>query len=85
MTDNIKAVIFDADDTLWLNEPLFRGAEQECFAVLSEYGSAQWLNEELYKTEMENMEELGYGAKAFIMSMLETAYRVSNGKSMFPG
>ena len=57
MTDNIKAVIFDADDTLWLNEPLFRGAEQECFAVLSEYGSAQWLNEELYKTEMENMEE----------------------------
>lgn len=80
MTDNIKAVIFDADDTLWLNEPLFRGAEQECFAVLSEYGSAQWLNEELYKTEMENMEELGYGAKAFIMSMLETAYRVSDGK-----
>ena len=24
----IKAVVFDADDTLWSNEPLFRAAEQ---------------------------------------------------------
>lgn len=76
----IKAIVCDADDTLWSNEPLFRNAERRCFEVLAEYGSAQWLNEELYKTEISNMAELGYGAKAFILSMIETAARVSGGK-----
>ena len=78
--DGIKAVVFDADDTLWSNEPLFRAAEQECFDVLAGYGTPEWLNAELYKTELANMAELGYGAKAFILSMLETAVRVSGGK-----
>lgn len=80
LKDGIKAVVFDADDTLWSNEPLFRAAEQECFDVLAEYGTPEWLNAELYKTELANMAELGYGAKAFILSMLETAVRVSGGK-----
>ena len=77
---DVKAIIFDADDTLWSNEPLFRHAEQECFKILTEYGTPEWLNEELYKTELTNMAELGYGAKAFILSMIETAIRVSLGK-----
>lgn len=75
----IKAIVFDADDTLWSNEPLFRAAERNCFELLSQYGSRDWLNDELYKTEMSNMAELGYGAKAFIISMIETAVRVSGG------
>ena len=75
----IKAIVFDADDTLWSNEPLFRAAERNCFELLSQYGSREWLNDELYKTEMSNMAELGYGAKAFIISMIETAVRVSGG------
>lgn len=78
--NGIKALVFDADDTLWSNEPLFRAAEKECFSVLEEYGTPEWLNAELYKTELANMAELGYGAKAFILSMLETAVRVSRGK-----
>lgn len=77
----IKAIICDADDTLWSNEPLFRNAEQHCFEILKEYGTPEWLNAELYRTETDNMEELGYGAKAFILSMIETAVRVSGGKS----
>ena len=76
----IKAIICDADDTLWSNEPLFRNAEQHCFEILKEYGTPEWLNAELYRTETDNMEELGYGAKAFILSMIETAVRVSGGK-----
>lgn len=80
MSDKINAIVFDADDTLWSNEPLFRMAEKKCFEVLSDYGDAEWLNAELYRTEMSNMAELGYGAKAFIISMVETASRVSSGK-----
>lgn len=76
----IKAIVFDADDTLWSNEPLFRAAEQECYDILAEFGEHSCLADELFKTEMSNMEELGYGAKAFILSMMETAYRVSKGK-----
>lgn len=77
---DIKAIIFDADDTLWSNEPLFREAEDHFFRTMSDYGSRDWLNGELYRTEMSNMCELGYGAKAFIISMIETAIRVSAGK-----
>ncbi len=77
---DIKAIIFDADDTLWSNEPLFREAENHFFCTMSDYGSRERLGAELYKTEMANMGELGYGAKAFIISMIETSIRVSGGK-----
>lgn len=80
MLKDIKAVVFDADDTLWSNEPLFRAAERHFFETMSDYGTLEWLNAELYKTEVANMEELGYGAKAFIISMIETAVRISGGK-----
>lgn len=79
-TEGIRAVVFDADDTLWSNEPLFRRAEDECAALLAEYGDSEYIKAELFKTEMSNMQELGYGAKAFIISMLETAVRVSGGE-----
>ena len=76
----VKAIICDADDTLWSNEPLFRNAEQHCFTILKDYGTREWLCEELFRTEMDNMDELGYGAKAFTVSMIETAVRISGGK-----
>ncbi len=76
----IKAVVFDADDTLWSNEPLFRAAEQEFYDTLADFGERDWLASELFKTEMSNMAELGYGAKAFTISMVETAVRISGGK-----
>ena len=77
---SIKAVVFDADDTLWSNEPLFRAAEQEFYDTLADFGERDWLASELFRTEMANMAELGYGAKAFIISMVETAVRISGGK-----
>lgn len=76
----VKVLAFDADDTLWENEPLFREAERKACELLSEYGTVEELSAELYKTEAENMEELGYGYKPFIISMIETAVRVSGGK-----
>ena len=78
--DKIKAVVFDADDTLWSNEPFFRGAEKACYEVLSGFGPEEHIAKELFRTEMDNMLELGYGAKSFIISMIETAIRVSSGK-----
>ncbi len=74
---DLKLVACDADDTLWSNEPLFRNAERELAEILKAYGTEDEINAELFKTEMDNMSELGYGAKAFILSAIETAVRVS--------
>ena len=34
MYQNIKVIAFDADDTLWVNEPFFRDAENEFCKLL---------------------------------------------------
>lgn len=78
-TTKIKAIIFDADDTLWRNEILFRTAEHTSSAILAAYGSQEYIEGELLKTELANMPELGFGAKAFTISMVETAIKVSGG------
>lgn len=77
MRHNIKVIAFDADDTLWSNEPFFQEVERKYTELLSDYGSAKEISAELFKTEMSNLECLGYGAKAFTISMVETALRVS--------
>lgn len=77
MKDKVKVIIFDADDTLWDNQTYFDRAEEVFTEELKEYGTAEELSEELYKTESANMPILGYGAKAVCISMMETALKVS--------
>lgn len=78
MKHTLKVIAFDADDTLWSNEPFFQEVERKYTELLSEYGSSKEISAELFKTEMNNLECLGYGAKAFTISMIETALRVSH-------
>lgn len=80
MKDKVKVIIFDADDTLWDNQTYFDRAEEVFTEELKEYGTAEELSEELYKTESANMPILGYGAKSVCISMMETALRVSDSK-----
>ena len=80
MLDQIKVVAFDADDTLWENEKRFRKAEKLVAERLSEYGDFDYISSELYKIECANMEDYGFGAKAYILSMVETAVNISKGK-----
>jgi len=80
MKNKIKIIAFDADDTLWLNEVYYRKTEHDFADLLKEYGERDFVIEELFKTEMQNLKLYGYGAKGFMLSMLETAIRVSAGK-----
>lgn len=80
MKDKIKVIGFDADDTLWKNEDFFRAAEDRFAVILSDFGSEVKLKEELFQTEMDNLKILGYGVKAMIISMVETAVRVTENK-----
>ncbi len=75
---NLKAIAFDADDTLWVNEPYFQETERKFCALLEDYASHHAISQELFKTEIENLQLYGYGVKGYILSMIETALRVSN-------
>lgn len=74
---DIKVIAFDADDTLWVNEPYFRETEDKFCALLEEYLPQHTVARELLQTEMQNISLYGYGVKGFILSMIETALRVS--------
>ena len=80
MIEGLKVIAFDADDTLWSNEPLFRDAERKVAEELSEFGDFQYISDELYKVEFKNMPDYGFGAKAYILSMIENAVKISGGK-----
>src|SRR4051812_18919544 len=75
---NIKVIAFDADDTLWVNEPYFRQTEESFCELLANYLSLRDLERELLRIEIANLPLYGYGIKGFVLSMVETALRVSN-------
>lgn len=77
MFSNIKVIAFDADDTLWVNEPYFREAEEQFCSLLEDYLPHHSVSQELYKTEMANLPLYGYGIKSVILSMIETVLRVT--------
>lgn len=76
----IKAIAFDADDTLWVNEPFFRKAEEEFCELMQEYLPAEVCNKLLFEVEMQNLPLYGYGIKPFTLSLIEAAIRFSEGK-----
>jgi putative hydrolase of the HAD superfamily len=76
---DLQIITFDADDTLWVNEPYFQETERHFCQLLEAYLPAHTVGQELYKTELANLELYGFGVKSFILSMLETALRVSEG------
>lgn len=75
---DIKVIAFDADDTLWVNEPYFKEIEEKFCDLLEDYLPRHSLVKELFKTEIDNLSLYGYGVKGFMLSMIETALRVSN-------
>lgn len=77
---DIKVIGFDADDTLWVNETYFQETEQEFCKLLSPYIDAQTLSAALFRTEIQNMPLYGYGIKPYILSIIETAIKVTDGK-----
>src|SRR6476469_7631633 len=74
----IKVIAFDADDTLWINEPYFQETEQKFCELLSHYMSHHTLSPELFKTEIANIKRDEYGIKGYILSRIEAALKISN-------
>ena len=76
----ITTIGFDADDTLWVNETYFRDAEAAFAELLEPYETKNTIDQELFKMEMRNLELYGYGIKGFMLSMIESALELSNGR-----
>lgn len=74
----IEMIAFDADDTLWHAEILFQNAQQAFEKVLSRWKDTADIQSLLYKIEMRNIPEYGYGVKAFMISMIEASLLISN-------
>lgn len=74
---DIKVIAFDADDTLWINEPYFQETEKKFCQLLEDYLPQHTISQELFKTEIANLPLYGYGVKGFMLSMIETALRVT--------
>jgi putative hydrolase of the HAD superfamily len=79
MNNHITTIAFDADDTLWINEPYFQEAEKEFCTLLEDYLPQHSVSQELFKTEMKNLHLYGYGVKGFMLCMIETVSRISEG------
>ena len=79
MKNNFKVIAFDADDTLWDNEIFFRQTEEQYCELLRAFSTPEATMKMLFSVEINNLEEYGYGTKAFVLSMIETAIKISDG------
>ncbi len=76
---DVKVIGFDADDTLWHNEAYFLEAQERFWGLMEDFLPQHTTARELMQTEIQNIDLYGYGIKAFILSMVETAIRISEG------
>lgn len=77
---DIQIIAFDADDTLWVNQTYFDETEYRFRELLEEYLPYNQISERLLEVEVINMPLLGFGVKAFTLSMVEAALRISGNR-----
>ncbi|RPD49853.1 HAD family hydrolase [Hymenobacter sediminis] len=75
-----RLIAFDADDTLWPNQPYFDYAEAQLYELLTHYGEPNVIGSRFYEVQRQNMHLFGYGAKSFMLSMIETVIQLTDGK-----
>lgn len=75
-----KVVAFDADDTLWDCQTHFEKVQEEYCRLLSPWADREQVLASLLATEKGNMQLLGFGCKAFTMSLIENAIGVTGGR-----
>ncbi|HSV85041.1 MAG TPA: HAD family hydrolase [Levilinea sp.] len=76
-----EIIAFDADDTLWHSESFYQDAQAKLAKLLTPYGvDIETVHDTLLHIETSNLGILGYGAKAFTISMVEAAIRITDGR-----
>jgi len=80
--NGIEVVAFDGDDTLWHSESHFVDAHARFVALVAPYvdGDPRVIDERVVATEQANLAIYGYGAKAFTLSLIESAIELTGGR-----
>lgn len=76
----LTTIGFDADDTLWQNETFFRLTQDRFARLLADYADPDHLHDRLLAAERRNLGHYGFGVKGFVLSMIETAIEVTEGR-----
>ncbi len=76
----IDTIAFDGDDTLWHNESLFSMTQDRFRAMLAHSVDPAALDKRLLEAERANLRFYGYGIKGFVLSMIETAVDLTDGR-----
>lgn len=75
---NQKIIAFDADDTLWHNEPYFDEALVKFAELFQDFASHQHVLQIILNYQIKNLPLYGFGIKAFTLSMLDAALEITN-------
>ena len=81
---DLTTIGFDADDTLWHNETLFHLTQTRFAALLADHTDPSHLAVRLEAAERRNLGHYGFGVKGFMLSMIETAIEVTDGRVQAP-
>ena len=73
-----KVIAFDADDTLWHNDPYFDEAQDKFCTLFQSYASRQELLQLILQHQVNNLPLYGFGIKAFVLSMIEAGLELTN-------
>ncbi len=77
MVTKLRTIAFDADDTLWHNERVFKMTQDRFADLLSDHAPTPELDARLLEAERRNLGHYGFGVKGFMLSMIETAVDLS--------
>jgi putative hydrolase of the HAD superfamily len=76
----LTTIAFDADDTLWYHESYYRLTQDRFTQLLADHADPDHLHDRLLAAERRNLGHYGYGVKGFMLSMIETAIEVTDGR-----
>jgi putative hydrolase of the HAD superfamily len=79
----IDLIAFDADDTLWHNERSYREGRERFRRLLAAAGVAlgeEAIESRINRTELANLAYYGYGVSSFVLSLIETAIDLTDGR-----
>jgi putative hydrolase of the HAD superfamily len=82
-TRTIDLIAFDGDDTLWHNERSFQHGRERFGRLLADAGvsiSDRELDAAVNRVEVGNLEYYGYGVSSFVLSLIEVAIELTDGR-----
>lgn len=77
---DIHVIAFDADDTLWHEMRKYEAVEDKFVDMLSRYVDAQTARNQMRAADVDNLKYYGFGAKGFMLSLIDAAIRISDGR-----